>query len=81
MSDYDVASQMGLPVPDTIEEAVRQRDGWINAAAMHHRNEEYYCGLLDQIGAALGPKPTRRMTAACRTRFCDRRCRSWYWRV
>jgi hypothetical protein len=33
---------------------LRQRDGWINAAAMHHRNEEYYRGLLDQIGAALG---------------------------
>jgi hypothetical protein len=55
MSDYDVASKMGLPVPDTIEDAVRQRDGWINAAAMHHRNEEYYRGLIDRIGVALGP--------------------------
>jgi hypothetical protein len=56
MSDYDVASKMGLPTPDTIDEAVRQRDGWINVAAMHHRNEEYYRGLIDQIGEALGPQ-------------------------
>jgi hypothetical protein len=54
MEDY--AKVLDLPVPSTIEEAVRERDGWINAAAMHHRNEEYYRGLVDKIGEMLGPE-------------------------
>ena len=55
MDDYDIASKMGIPSPDTVEEAVRQRDHWINCAAQHHRNEDYYRGLVQRIGAMLGP--------------------------
>ena len=43
-----------LPVPETLEEAIRERDNWIDSAAMFHRNEEYYRGLLDEIGHAIG---------------------------
>jgi hypothetical protein len=30
------------------------RKGWIEAAAMHHRNEQYYRGLVIQIGQMFG---------------------------
>jgi hypothetical protein len=50
------AAALDLPTPDTIEQAVAERNGWIDSAAMFHRNEEYYRGLLDEIGVMLGPE-------------------------
>ena len=52
--NYDVATGMNLPIPDTIEKAVAERNGWINAAAMYCRNEEYYRKLVQEIGQMLG---------------------------
>lgn len=49
------SAALDLPTPTTIEDAVRERNAWIDSAAMFHRNEEYYRGLIDQIGAMLGP--------------------------
>lgn len=49
------SAALDLPTPETIEEAVRQRNAWIDSAAMFHRNAEYYRDLLDEIGAMLGP--------------------------
>jgi hypothetical protein len=49
------AAALALPVPDTIAHAVRERDGWINSAAMFHINAEYYRDIVDEIGAMLGP--------------------------
>jgi hypothetical protein len=37
------------------ETAERERDNWTETARQHLRNEEYYRGLLVQIGATLGP--------------------------
>ena len=48
------AESMGIPNPDTLEQAIRERNGWIESAAMFYRNEEYYRGLVDQIGEVLG---------------------------
>lgn len=41
--------------PTTLEEAIRQRDGWVEAAARHLDNEEYYRALLIECGVAIGP--------------------------
>lgn len=49
------SASLNLPVPASIEEAVRERNAWIDSAALFHRNEEYYRGLLDEIGSMLGP--------------------------
>lgn len=49
------SNSMDIPAPDTIEQAVRERNGWIDSAAMFHRNECYYRDLLDEIGSLLGP--------------------------
>jgi hypothetical protein len=43
-----------LPPAETLEEANRQRDFWIETAAQHHRNECYYRDIVDQVGALLG---------------------------
>lgn len=40
--------------PETLEEAIAERDHWIESAAMFHKNEIYYTGLLDQIAFHLG---------------------------
>lgn len=40
-------------VPDHIHPEAR---GWYETALQHHRNEEYYRGLLDQMGEMLGPE-------------------------
>lgn len=45
----------GMGVPATLDEAIRQRNCWIESAAQFSRNEEYYRGLLDQIAESLGP--------------------------
>lgn len=44
-----------LPNPDTLEQAIAQRNAWCDTAAQHLRNEEYYRGLVIKIGAMLGP--------------------------
>jgi len=54
MVDFDVASAMNLPIPDTIEQAVRERNSWINTAASYSRNADYYRGLLINIGEMIG---------------------------
>ncbi len=40
--------------PETKEEAIRERDFWIESAAQFSRNEDYYRGLVDKIGEMLG---------------------------
>ena len=37
-----------------IEREQHHTDAWFETAAQHHRNEEYYRGLCDQIGEAIG---------------------------
>lgn len=49
-----MANCCDIPPAETLEQANRERDGWIESAAMFHRNEEYYRGLVDQIGEMLG---------------------------
>jgi hypothetical protein len=45
-----------LGVPDTLEQAIAQRNMWVESAAMFSRNEDYYRGLLDEVAAAIGPE-------------------------
>lgn len=44
----------GLPQVSHRETTI-QRDNWMETARQHCRNEEYYRGLLDEIGNILGP--------------------------
>lgn len=48
-------AEENLPIPETIELAIAQRNGWCDTAAQHLRNEEYYRGLVIKIGEMLGP--------------------------
>lgn len=43
-----------LGTPDTLEQAVQERDFWVESAAQFNRNEEYYRGLLDECAVAIG---------------------------
>lgn len=43
-----------LGKPETLEQAIAERDSWVESAAMFSRNEEYYRGLVNEIGEALG---------------------------
>src|SRR5882672_11320826 len=43
-----------LGTPKTLEDAIRERDAWVESAVQFSRNEEYYTGLLDKIAASLG---------------------------
>lgn len=43
-----------LPVPATIEEAIAYRNAWYETALQHCKNEEYYRGLVWEIGNLLG---------------------------
>jgi hypothetical protein len=43
-----------LGKPDTFEQAVAERDAWVETAAMFSRNEEYYRGLVVKIGEMFG---------------------------
>lgn len=45
-----------LGKPETLEDAIAERDTWVESAAMFHKNEMFYVGLLDQIAAHLGPE-------------------------
>jgi len=45
-----------LGTPATLEEAIAQRNAWVESAAQFSRNEDYYRGLLDQIAASIGPE-------------------------
>jgi hypothetical protein len=48
-------AQENLPLPTTLEEAIRQRDAWVASAMQFHKNETYYRGLVVSIGEKLGP--------------------------
>ncbi len=43
-----------LPIPETLEAAIRERNAWCETAAQHCRNEDYYRGLVQRIGAMFG---------------------------
>jgi hypothetical protein len=45
-----------LGTPETLEQAVRERNAWVESAAQFSHNEDYYRGLLDQIAAHIGPE-------------------------
>ena len=47
-------AEENLPVPETFEQAVRERNNWCDTAAQHCRNEQYYRGLVIKIGEMLG---------------------------
>lgn len=55
MTDKSWAEE-NLPTPKTLEQAIRERNGWCESAAAHLRNEEYYRGLVTKIGEMLGPE-------------------------
>jgi len=44
----------GCGIPDTKEQAIAERDAWIETAAQFSRNEDYYRGLLDLIAGHIG---------------------------
>ncbi len=52
--DKQFDPQNYLPVPETLEQAIRERNGWCSAAAQHLRNEEFYRGIVCQIGDMFG---------------------------
>jgi hypothetical protein len=54
VSGETLAQAMGIPTPETIDQAVRERNGWLEAAAMHSRNETWLRGLLVQSGGPFG---------------------------
>jgi len=54
MSEQTFSAALDLPVPETLEQAIRERDGWVDTAARHCRNEEFYRGLVVQIGEMFG---------------------------
>jgi pyruvate/2-oxoglutarate dehydrogenase complex dihydrolipoamide acyltransferase (E2) component len=43
-----------LGAPTTLEDAILERNAWVESAATFSRNEGYYRGLLEQIGETLG---------------------------
>lgn len=43
-----------LPEPKNIRDAIRQRDGWVEAAAYHEKNERFYRDLVIEIGEMFG---------------------------
>lgn len=40
--------------PETLDDAIAERDAWIESAAQFSRNEDYYRGLLDEIAVNFG---------------------------
>jgi hypothetical protein len=48
----DYITQLGTP--KTLEQAIAERNAWVESAAMFSRNEEYYRGLVVQIGEMFG---------------------------
>lgn len=45
-----------LGIPETLEQAIAERNAWVESAAQFSRNEDYYRGLVQRIGIALGPE-------------------------
>ncbi len=43
-----------IPDPTTLEQAIAERNAWIESAMHFSNGETYYRGLLDKIGATLG---------------------------
>lgn len=43
-----------LGVPETLEQAIAERNAWVESAAQFSRNEDYYRGLVERIGQAIG---------------------------
>lgn len=55
MSDQGMAAYIAqIPEPDTLEQAIAERNAWIETAVQFSRNEDYYRGLLDQIAESIG---------------------------
>lgn len=53
--DAGVASYIEqLGTPGTLEQAIAERNAWVESACQFSRNESYYCGLIDQIGEMFG---------------------------
>ena len=57
MSDFphmaEYLEQLGTP--ETLEQAVAERNAWVESAAQFSRNEDYYRSLLDECAEAIGP--------------------------
>lgn len=43
-----------MGTPETLEDAIRERNAWILSAAQFSRNEDYYRGLVVRCGEAIG---------------------------
>jgi len=50
-----VLKATGVIYETEIEPLIRERNAWIETAAFHSRNEDYYRGLVIKIGEMLGP--------------------------
>lgn len=50
----DYIEQLGAP--ETLEQAIAERNAWVESAAQFSRNEDYYRGLLDQIAVSIDPE-------------------------
>jgi hypothetical protein len=53
MTDKSWAEE-NLPTPETLDQAIRERNGWCDTAARHLRNEEFYRGIVTEIGEMFG---------------------------
>jgi hypothetical protein len=58
-SDFDahvfVQGRTALPLLiERVERAERERDAWMETARQHHGNEQFYHGLVTQIGETFG---------------------------
>lgn len=45
---------LDLPKPSTLEQAISERNNWCETAMQHLRNEEFYRGIVRQVGEMFG---------------------------
>lgn len=45
---------LDLPIPETLEQAIRERNSWCEAAAQYSRNADFYRDIVRQIGDMFG---------------------------
>lgn len=61
----ELVASMGIHTPKTLEDAVRERDGWIETAAHFASGQAHYRGQRDAfLRAALESPEVRRAAAA-----------------
>ncbi len=59
--DYDPTSDLGTPA--TLEDAIRERNGWVREAHMYCTNSDYWRERAEKAEAALQDAQQQRETA------------------